>query len=170
VATRCQRNGKARTSIVLTAYEQLTKRKYVKLLKNTLGKSRRLAQMTEGQILKKYKRFFGGKDNLVDGYGLQCDDGWYPLIEELLGQIVKAKPSKDFKIVQIKEKFGGLRVYVNGFTDEIRKLIDTYADRSFKTCEWCGKTKNVKLRRRTGVIKTLCDIDYKTWKDYERGR
>lgn len=130
--------------------------------------------MTEGQILNKYKKLFNCKENLVHDFGLQCDDGWYPLIEEMLGKIVKTKPGKDFKVVQIKEKFGGLRVYVNGHTKEIRDIIDEYADLSYQTCEWCGKNKedhpyeDVKLRRRTGVIKTLCDKDYSSWKDYEK--
>jgi len=122
--------------------------------------------MTEGQILKKYKRFFWGKGNLVSCFGLECDDGWFPMILNLLESISKEKPPKDFCIFQIKEKFGGLRMYAGKTTEKIKKLIDNAEEKSFKTCEWCGKAG--KMRKKEFWLKTLCDKDYISWKNYER--
>lgn len=134
--------------------------------------------MTEKQILEKYKRFFNNKENLVKEYGLQCEVGWYPLIAEMLEKISATKPCKLFKILQIKEKFGLLRVYTNNGDcagtqgpcdpEKIQTIIDGYIQVSSSTCEWCGTTKKVKIRNRESWIKTLCDKDYQSWKTYER--
>lgn len=42
-------------------------------------------------------------------YGFACGDGWYPLIN-LPSQLIVLS-STDIKIIQVKEKFGALRVY-----------------------------------------------------------
>lgn len=41
--------------------------------------------------------------------------------------------------VQVKEKFGGLRFYVQGATDEAYSYIDFAERMSYRTCETCGK-------------------------------
>lgn len=57
-------------------------------------------------------------------------------------------------IDEIKEKYGGLRVYVDNSTEEINNFI-TFAEAiASKTCEVCG---NPGHRRTSGWIKTLCD-------------
>ena len=56
----------------------------------------------------------------------------------------------------LKEKFGGLRFYVNCRRNEaIRQRIGIAADESFHTCEICGQTGEL---REDGWIKTLCDL------------
>lgn len=73
-------------------------------------------------------------------WGFQCDDGWFPMLEELFEKIDKiAKPYKGFRINTVKEKFGGLRVYCFGSTDEIEDLIEEYAQKSYTICEVCGR-------------------------------
>jgi hypothetical protein len=62
--------------------------------------------------------------------------------------------SIQFKILQVKEKFGGLRVYVNDANDAIRQRIETAALESFHTCEICGQPGEL---REESWIKTLCD-------------
>jgi hypothetical protein len=54
----------------------------------------------------------------------------------------------------VKEKFGGLRIYVNDADDNIRLRIETAQLESFRTCEICGQPGT---RREGGWIKTLCD-------------
>lgn len=56
--------------------------------------------------------------------------------------------------VQVKEKFGGLRFYVNGGTDGIYDMISMAESMSVVTCEECGSPGR---RRRGGWIRTLCD-------------
>ena len=43
------------------------------------------------------------------------------------------------RVVQVKEKYGTLRVYVEGGCDEVFDLIDAAETRSRTTCETCGR-------------------------------
>lgn len=66
--------------------------------------------------------------------------------------------------VQVKEKFGGLRFYVDGGDDYTRGLIAMAEDMSFRICEVCGKPGQL---RQGGWILTLCDEHHndRSWKD-----
>ena len=58
-------------------------------------------------------------------------------------------------MLQAKEKFGGLRFYVNCRKEgAIRQRIGIAADESFHTCEVCGQPGKLREER---LIKTLCD-------------
>ena len=45
------------------------------------------------------------------GASFGCDEGWYPLIAGLHEQLSVLVP--DYTLVQVKEKFGGLRYYTS---------------------------------------------------------
>ena len=96
------------------------------------------------------------QSNLM-AFGWQCGKGWYPLIEELIDklQMIENKQHIGLEITEIKEKYGGLRVYTNIGTDEIWDLIDGYERKSFTICEQCGKPGS--LRNNHGWFTTLCD-------------
>lgn len=89
-------------------------------------------------------------------FGIECGKGWNKLIIPILDYIDLYNSGHDDKIeiLQIKEKFGGLRIYTSFSTPELDQLIDDAEEQSFKTCEYCGSTKNVS--QTTGWIKTLC--------------
>ena len=61
---------------------------------------------------------------------------------------------ENLMFVQIKEKFGGLRVYPNGGNSEIWKLISKAEKESYKICETCGSKENVS--QTSGWISTIC--------------
>lgn len=82
--------------------------------------------------------------------GVECHAGWKKLYEPLM----KACEEHDTAILQIKEKFGGLRFYVGGAPDWLYDLIDTVEAYSYHVCEFCGKTGRL---RRYSWLKTLCD-------------
>ena len=63
--------------------------------------------------------------------------GWTPLLRELCAQIVRDDP--ECRATQIKEKFGGLRFYVHTATQTTYDLIRVAEERSFQTCDSCGK-------------------------------
>ena len=74
---------------------------------------------------------------------LYCDDGWFPLIIKLNNDL-RAIDS-EYKIYQIKEKFGGLRFYFEpseSATDEdishMHELTRQAEDKSFTVCEISG--------------------------------
>lgn len=89
-------------------------------------------------------------------FGIECGKGWNKLIVPILDYIDLYNSGHDDKIeiLQIKEKFGGLRIYTSFSTPELDQLIDDAEEQSFKTCEYCGSTENVS--QTTGWIKTLC--------------
>lgn len=58
------------------------------------------------------------------------------------------------KAVQIKEKFGSLRIYMNYYFPEIEKLIDDAVKKADETCERCGQPGEL---RQGGWWRTLCD-------------
>jgi hypothetical protein len=82
--------------------------------------------------------------------------GWWPLIVQLDADIAKLYP--DYQILQVKEKFGGLRYYIGGVPADVygavHELIDRAEAKSFTICERCGAPGKV---RSGGWILTLCN-------------
>jgi hypothetical protein len=86
--------------------------------------------------------------------------GWIDLVRELAREMhTEADRSRiQPRILQIREKFAGLRVSVAGGNDEIERLVKEVNERSFKTCANCGSGEDVRLRlARNGWRYTVCD-------------
>lgn len=95
------------------------------------------------------------KKNL--SWGFECGDGWFNLIQELSDKISKSIVQQDLEdiyIIQIKEKWGTLQVYMNLYNQKIGDLIDEYQDKSFKVCEACGKEGSLK---NGSWVRVLCE-------------
>ena len=91
----------------------------------------------------------------------EVGDGWVPLIKEA-ERIVRewnlSHPGEPrIKFTQIKEKYGGLRLYVNAAPKEILDKLDELEEKSYTICEFCGATENVDTKETDGWIYTLCD-------------
>lgn len=97
-------------------------------------------------------------------YGHDCGSaigkGWLPLVEELNKKIAAIDP--EYTLHQIKEKFGGLRYYLQvsvGLSEQqkenISALVRTAENHSLVICEDCGAGNPVKVSK-SGWIKTLC--------------
>lgn len=97
-------------------------------------------------------------------YGCECADGWRDIVMATLNMIAKKDPNKDCTINQIKEKFGGLRIYMEmpddlATIDEIWKIIGQSEKRSFHICEECSSTFEVTtdyISEDIPYIRTLC--------------
>lgn len=91
---------------------------------------------------------------------ISCGKGWYNIINnvcKVVDQHIKNNPRKEqIKILQIKEKFGILTIYVqNG--DEYIKAINNFAKTiSSITCEYCGEEAKI-TKLKTGWLKTICN-------------
>jgi hypothetical protein len=129
-------------------------------------------QQLQNQLFEKYPEFFSNKDlgprNSCMAFGITCGNGWYDLID-LICQIVESLNKNikdrnrliagnneeiiDFKFDQIKEKFGGLRVYYSGGDDYIRGLVRMAEAISYKACEVCGNKGEC---NKSGWFTTLC--------------
>jgi hypothetical protein len=88
----------------------------------------------------------------------ECDDGWYDIIDALCSTIANNGCSYNddpLQVTQVKEKFAGLRFYVNYSEDKIDAAIEMAMKMSTRTCEVCGNRGHVVT---SGYwIKTLCD-------------
>lgn len=112
------------------------------------------------QLYEKYPKIFGQKDLPMNQtcmcWGFSCSDGWYELIDDLCYAIqshIDYKKLPQVEAVQVKEKYGGLRFYVNHSDDYIDGLISMAESMSYKICEYCG---NKGKANREGWITTLC--------------
>lgn len=75
-------------------------------------------------------------------WSVRIDAGWVPLTTRLHEQL--RRYCEGYRIYQIKEKFGGLRYYVDllDFPEDVRhvvkRIITDYETRSLKICDRCG--------------------------------
>jgi hypothetical protein len=112
-------------------------------------------------IFNKY-RFFPPKELRDDetqsclAWGIECRNGWKKLLTEFFEELDKLELPEGFMIDQIKEKWGGLRIYTNIWNESINKLITKYERIADVTCENCGHD-NAKLRKSNNWLVTLCD-------------
>lgn len=119
------------------------------------------------------------KDKLVEDYwfmknvSLGIGDGWFSILDNLCKELIPII-SENFKVAQIKEKFGGLRFYydlkdynqldvlysshvsIDNIRNKINNLIAKAEADSFETCEVCGDPANLDKSR--FWIKSLCDF------------
>jgi len=88
-------------------------------------------------------------------------DGWRKafgeqMCEEIQQELNMMEPyqAADFRIVQIKEKYGSLRFYTNWVTDAINNVIYKYEKLSEHTCISCGAPAT---KMSTDWISPWCD-------------
>ena len=116
--------------------------------------------MTQKEMLKKYPELFGtdfDPRKTLMGFGFEVGPGWLKIIEKYLpelSEVVKENYLSDFRVVQVKEKFGSLRFYTNYSTDATDKVIEKMEEECDKTCERCGAPGTL---RTDGWWQVLCD-------------
>ena len=117
----------------------------------------------EKELVEKYPKFFDylkeykGDMILPMQFGIECGNGWYWLLDNLMDSIqgyIDGNGKPQVQAAQIKEKFGGLRFYYAGGDDHIHGMIDMAESMSYDTCETCGTTNNVGSTQ--GWIYTVC--------------
>lgn len=85
--------------------------------------------------------------------GFECDQGWRRLIDSTLSDLALVCP--DARVVQIKEKFGGLRVYLEDKSnDTAKEVLHDAEERSFTVCEICGEVGDRIVS--DGLIRVRC--------------
>ena len=95
-------------------------------------------------------------------WGFEVGNGWYNLLDELLEKLSKFD---GVALAQVKEKFGSLRVYIHGGSDEVHDLIHEYEAKSAKICETCGEPGKIRGR---GWLRATCDICDKKFDEGKR--
>ena len=73
--------------------------------------------------------------------GIECNDGWYTLIDTLCAGLQDETTNGNAPQVvatQVKAKYGGLRFYVHNASDRQKAMIELAQHLSQRTCEICG--------------------------------
>lgn len=125
------------------------------------------------RLIEKYPKIFTHESGKPNYWSIDCGDGWYTLIEMLCDRIqsrcdcVKKSSTLNsddwdiqtqFEAIQVKEKFGTLRIYGNGGDDYVFGLIEMAEQISSTICIQCGSNHNVKMT--TGWITPFCEKCY----------
>jgi len=108
----------------------------------------------EDKLTKKFPFY----TKYVNPFRFDCDDGWYPLLEELsekIQKVIEEYKIETFTVSQIKEKYGSLRYYHFGAIDQIQDIIDEYEIKSETICERCGNKGSIK--NLDGWYKCVCN-------------
>lgn len=139
-----------------------------------------MKQELQDQLFEKYPTLFENKNKSPRescmAWGIECNNGWYELISSVCWRISKHEKNiadririrneagkendqsdLDYvpvKFDQIKEKFGGIRIYYTGGDDYVRGVISLADEMSYKICEVCG---NAGKPNKNGWITVLCD-------------
>lgn len=109
-------------------------------------------------------------------FGVECNLGWYDIISSLCWMIKQHEDNKAWrkkyleendpeklaaepeyfpvKFDQIKEKYGGLRVYFSGGDDYVEGLVSMTEAVSYDICEICG---NKGEANKEGWISVRCE-------------
>lgn len=135
-------------------------------------------KLLEKHFIKTYPKIFkdmyGDPKKTCMAWGIDCGDGWFFILDNLCHKIQhrinnrireikegwvipgKEKEIPQFVATQVKEKFGGLRLYYDGGDDYITALVDMAESLSFATCENCGALNETVGRVEKGWIQSLC--------------
>jgi hypothetical protein len=113
------------------------------------------------QLVHRHPELFGDPAGGMSALP-ECGDGWADLVNRAVERISQASAAgrSPVRIVQIKEKYGTLRVYTETIEDAataaaVKEAISLAKARSACTCELCGAEG--RLRERGGVFATACD-------------
>ena len=119
----------------------------------------------QNNLFDKYPSLFSNKDKTIMqscmSWGLECGPGWYSIIESVCGLIQQHEENKKddstyfpVKFDQVKEKYGGLRIYFSGGDEYVEGIINMAEAVSYNTCEVCG---NSGRPNEAGWISTRCE-------------
>ena len=110
---------------------------------------------TDEYILDNDKNYISWEEEIPEGWNIAFGE---VMIDELNDILVKYNFTDSYRIIQIKEKFGGLRWYDNGIPEEAVNdyniWLDKYEELSYNTCIRCGEPAT---HMTNGWIEPLCN-------------
>lgn len=125
------------------------------------------------EFFSRYKKY---QTDSAEQYSFhfECNDGWFDILDKLFTKIepiaveLKKTLPEDQRprVGQIKEKFAGLRVYIDHDVVEMREAIDQAEKESFVTCEMCGDPG---FLQKASWWKTHCEDCHNGWLKRIRG-
>ena len=134
----------------------------------------------QSDLVKAYPKIFKNV-----GFGIECNDGWYDLLDALCSRIslycmaqntryivetdkyefVLENDPEYMQVVaaQVKEKMGELRFYVDGGDATTQGMIQMAEAMSSRICELCGNP--ARDNKGSGWLHTTCTVCNKTIRD-----
>lgn len=110
----------------------------------------------EEKLLANYPKLFSEDRNdptkNLMCFGMECGDGWYEILDRAFEKMY-ALPEIPV-LMQVKEKFGTLRIYLAGYSDDAEKIVDEAETASEITCEECGAPGKI---NKNGWMSVRCD-------------
>lgn len=100
--------------------------------------------------------YYEDRPLIVSAGSFGVGEGWFGLLKKLIEEAIEA--GWDKKLCQSKEKFAGLRFYINAAPPQVHDIISKYENLSFEICEECGELGKVRIG---GWMRTLCDLHAK---------
>ena len=85
-------------------------------------------------------------------FGNDVGPGWMPIVEEAVKALAALENPP--QIVQVKEKFGDLRIYITSYTVDSEFIVNEAARKASTVCEDCGAPGEKSAPR--GWLKILC--------------
>ena len=79
-------------------------------------------------------------------------EGWSVLIDKIYDQLIE-----EMIVVQVKEKLGSLRVYVQCASESVRDLINDIQQQSYSICEICGAA-SIQATNEHRMTTTRCEL------------
>jgi hypothetical protein len=103
------------------------------------------------------KRFDESADEYIY---IACGYGWGKLIHECNNALIGV--DQDYKILEIKEEFGGLSYRFSpskpALNDRMHTIISKIEKKSFLVCEICGENGHLRINTKTKCLKTFCNF------------
>lgn len=141
-----------------------------------------MSPQKEHELVVKFPVLFAGRTtpstSSLMSFGCECDDGWFDILYSLCVVIQQHienghwQYDEPYRFMQIKEKYGTLRVYDSGFDDFIAGAIRVAETMSYVTCESCGAPGKLCCATGGYWLKTLCrqhmeELNYRRVEDTE---
>lgn len=137
-------------------------------------------QELQNKLYEKYPQFFVNKDKTPMEspmcFGIEVGNGWYQILSNVCWMIRQHEDNKRWrkkyleendpeklaaepeyfpvKFDQVKEKYGGLRLYFSGGDDYVEGLVSMAEAMSYYMCEICG---NKGEANKGGWISVRCE-------------
>ncbi|WP_341313487.1 hypothetical protein WN982_19230 [Paraburkholderia sp. IMGN_8] len=90
------------------------------------------------------------------GSRFDCDDGWYPIIDELSGKLESAGGLPGLRVIEVRDQLGTLRFRLEGeVTSRMASWIAEAQRLSQRTCGRCGQPAMLRGHE-DGRVRTLC--------------
>jgi hypothetical protein len=110
----------------------------------------------QDKLYERFKAFIHADSRSTSLMRFGCGpEGWNQIVWEAC-EAFEALNLPNFEVIQVKEKFAQLRIYVNGETEEVRRIILAAEDKAAKTCQVCGKPGQPR-KKQSGWLWTVCD-------------